>query len=97
MEMIRDGVLPLISMMATNTAVMAIGELLIWAIGPVSIPVVHIPIVPYRGFDPRLDILCAASIRGDTLEEGPGMGVSKSRIARFFALRSAAFSSLADR
>lgn len=49
MGMMRDGVLPWISTMATNAAVMVIAALLIWAMGPVSFLVVHLPIVLLAG------------------------------------------------
>ena len=47
--MMRDGVLPWMSTMATNLAILVIGALLIWAIGPVSFLVVHLPIVLLAG------------------------------------------------
>lgn len=47
--MMRDGALPWISTMATNVVVAAVASLLVWAIGPVSFLVVHLPIVLLAG------------------------------------------------
>jgi len=41
--------LPWVSTMATNVAVVAIAALLIWVIGPVSFLIVHLPIVLFAG------------------------------------------------
>jgi len=43
--MMRDGVLPWMSTMATNVAVAAIAALMIWAIGLGSFLLIHLPIV----------------------------------------------------
>ncbi len=47
--MMRGGVLPWMSTMATNVAVVMVALLVIWAIGPVSFLVVHLPIVLLAG------------------------------------------------
>jgi omega-6 fatty acid desaturase (delta-12 desaturase) len=47
--MMREGALPWISTMATNVVVTAVASLLMWAIGPVSFLVVHLPIVLLAG------------------------------------------------
>lgn len=49
MGMMRNGMLPWVSTMATNVAVVAIAALLIWVIGPVSFLIVHLPIVLFAG------------------------------------------------
>ncbi len=49
MGMMRNGMLPWVSTMATNIAVVAIAALLIWVIGPVSFLIVHLPIVLFAG------------------------------------------------
>ncbi|GLU29151.1 MULTISPECIES: fatty acid desaturase [Brucella/Ochrobactrum group] len=47
--MMRDGALPWISTMTTNVVVALVASLLIWAIGPVSFLLVHLPIVLLAG------------------------------------------------
>lgn len=47
--MMRDGGLPWLSTMLTNLAVVAVGSLVIWTVGPVPFLVVHLPIVLLAG------------------------------------------------
>lgn len=47
--MMRDGILPWISTMVTNVAVVVVAALLIWAMGLASFLIVHLPIVLLAG------------------------------------------------
>ena len=67
--MMRSGVTPWVSTMATNLGIAALAAGLIWLIGLVPFLLVHLPISS-GGRGRRLAVLRPAPVRGDALVEG---------------------------